>query len=262
MTAPDCCRVSRPENSLLPFARGHSSRRGQESRHSAGTGEWLAFLDQDDVWLPRKLEMQMALAATGVGIVYGRAVHVRFPTGNVRDYDYAHEFTALPEGDIFTQLFADGCFIAMSSAVLRRSAVEELAAIPGPSRSPRLLPLPGDRSPLSGARCAGCRLPLSPASGSMSRSHRLRLFRGAAVAYRSVGRQPRSQAGCLSPDDLLHRLALEEMRSRKTFCPRPARLWSQGSVLWLCSRPVQAFRALRRKLRQPYWIKRQTSAEG
>ena len=26
------------------------------------SGEWLAFLDQDDIWMPRKLELQMAVA--------------------------------------------------------------------------------------------------------------------------------------------------------------------------------------------------------
>ncbi len=106
-----------PEDTPLGKARDSAIRQA--------SGEWLAFLDQDDVWLPRKLEMQMALAETGVGIVYGRTVMFDARHGDRRDYDYAHEFTALPEGDIFTQLFADACFIAMSSAVLRRSAVEE-----------------------------------------------------------------------------------------------------------------------------------------
>src|ERR1035438_5358833 len=32
-------------------------------------GEWLAFLDQDDIWLPRKLEQQMALADDRTGII-------------------------------------------------------------------------------------------------------------------------------------------------------------------------------------------------
>ena len=85
-------------------------------------GEWLAFLDQDDLWTATKLEKQMALADDGVGIIYGRAVLV-WPNGRKRDYDQAHEFMPLPEGDVFSELFRSACFIAMSSAVLRRSAV-------------------------------------------------------------------------------------------------------------------------------------------
>ena len=118
-----------PEDTPLGKARDSAMRQA--------TGEWLAFLDQDDIWLPRKLEKQIALAETNVGIIYGRTVMFDARHGNRRDYDYAHEFTALPEGDIFAQLFADACFIAMSSAVLRRSAVEEAA---GFRRSFKLCP--------------------------------------------------------------------------------------------------------------------------
>ena len=111
-----------PEDTSLGKARDHAIR---EAR-----GNWLAFLDQDDLWMPEKLEMQMALAGEPTGIIYGRTVRF-YPGGRERDYDHAHEFTPLPEGDIFTQLFTKGCFIAMSSAVFHRSAVEEIGGIPG-----------------------------------------------------------------------------------------------------------------------------------
>ena len=74
-----------PEDTPLGKARDQAIRQA--------TGEWLAFLDQDDVWLPRKLEKQMALAEDGVGIIYGRTVLFDARHGNLRDYDYAHEFT-------------------------------------------------------------------------------------------------------------------------------------------------------------------------
>src|SRR5271167_1003982 len=42
-----------PQDTSLGQARGLAMRQAQ--------GEWLAFLDQDDIWLPRKLELQIAL---------------------------------------------------------------------------------------------------------------------------------------------------------------------------------------------------------
>src|SRR5208282_4651656 len=54
-----------PENTPLGKARDNAIRQAQ--------GEWLAFLDQDDLWTATKLEKQMALADNGVGIIYGRA---------------------------------------------------------------------------------------------------------------------------------------------------------------------------------------------
>ncbi len=110
-----------PEDTSLGKARSDAIHHAE--------GEWLAFLDQDDVWLPQKLGKQMVLASDNVGLIYGRTIRF-YPGGRERDYDHAHEYALLPEGDIFAQLFTDSCFIAMSSAVFRRSAVEAIGGIP------------------------------------------------------------------------------------------------------------------------------------
>jgi len=96
-------------------------------------GEWLAFLDQDDLWLPDKLALQLALVAAEPGaepgLVYGRAI--RFDaSGAERDYDQLHEHGPLPEGDIFPELMRHANFIAVSSAMLLRRAYEETGGIP------------------------------------------------------------------------------------------------------------------------------------
>ena len=51
-------------------------------------GVWIAFLDQDDIWLPHKLERQLALARdrSDVALTYGRTVRF-YPGGAERDYD-------------------------------------------------------------------------------------------------------------------------------------------------------------------------------
>ena len=89
------------------------------------TGDWIAFIDHDDVWTPEKLERQVALTdEPHVGIVYGRSI--RFGEGQTpRDFDHRHEFTVLPAGNILIDLMADGSFFTMSCAMLRRTAVDE-----------------------------------------------------------------------------------------------------------------------------------------
>lgn len=55
--------------------RGVAPARNQGVREASG--EWLAFLDDDDVWAPRKLRTQLdAAARNGADFVYGAAVHV------------------------------------------------------------------------------------------------------------------------------------------------------------------------------------------
>jgi len=223
------------------------------------SGEWLAFLDQDDIWLPGKLEKQMALANDNAGIIYGRAVLFDSQRGNRRDYDYAHEFRPLPEGNIFASLFHDGCFVAMSSAVLRGSAVAAVGGIPDTIQvvPDYYLYIAIARSHQARAvQEVVCRYRVHPGSMSASHQHRLRLQ---AEPLAIVNQW----AACLDPKIAKYRrmtystaLALEEMRQRDTVWAGLRRLLWDGSLLWLLSRPlVRLWRAVRRRLQRPYWRK-------
>ena len=239
-----------------------------EARNQAiqqATGEWLAFLDQDDIWLPLKLESQMALAKDSVGIIYGRTVLFDSRRGDLRDYDYAHEFAPLPEGDIFAMLFRDACFIAMGSAVLRRSAVAEVGGIPGTIQvvpDYYLYIAIARRYQARAVQEVVCRYRLHPGSMSASHQHRLRLHAEPLLIVNQW-------AACLDPRIATYRrmtystaLALEEMRRRHTARTGLQRLLSDGSVLWLLSRPVvRVWRSLRRRFQQPYWRKYQLTGD-
>jgi glycosyltransferase involved in cell wall biosynthesis len=100
-------------------------RRGQASAKNAGIararGEFIAFLDADDLWVPDKLEAQMPLfddAATS--IVYARMVHMdeHGRDGRVTDYP-------LHRGRITGHLLVFN-FVAFGTTVARRACFERL----------------------------------------------------------------------------------------------------------------------------------------
>ena len=220
-------------------------------------GEWLAFLDQDDVWLPRKLERQIALSAADVGLIYGRTVLFDSRRGDLRDYDYAHEFSPLPEGDIFEQLFRDACFIAMSSAMLRRSPVEEVGGIP---ESIQVVPdyylyvAVARRWQARAVQEVVCRYRIHPGSMSASRKHRLRLHSEPLWIVNQWAAQLDPALAAYRRMTYSTALALEEMHNRHTAAAGLRRLVTDGSLPWLVLRPfARGWRALRRKLRRPSW---------
>lgn len=220
-------------------------------------GEWLAFLDQDDLWLPRKLELQLERADSPVvGIIYGRALSFG-GRGGQRDYDYFHEFALLPEGEILAELLGRGCFIAMSSVLLRRSAVVEVGPMPEHIRiTPDyfLYAAVCSRYEARAVQHVVCKIRVHP--GSMTNVYR----REAAEETLKITENWRNE---ISPDSFARRhahistaLALEEMRRPASLDRGLRRLFSDGSVVWLAGRPfVHLWRAIHRRLRRPYWKK-------
>jgi len=112
-----------PEHTQLGMAKGLAIEQAR--------GEWLAFLDCDDLWMPRKLEQQVAIISEEgpeLGLVYGRMVMLvendakhtslgkRASAANWRVSN-----KVLPEGDIFADLLKDN-FVPQPSAMVRRSA--------------------------------------------------------------------------------------------------------------------------------------------
>jgi glycosyltransferase involved in cell wall biosynthesis len=98
-------------------------------------GEWIAFLDQDDIWTPGKLAAQHALIRSDqsgrLALVYGRTE--RFDDrGPIGPFDPWYGTRRLPEGDILDALLARPSFISDSSLAVKRSPL--MALLPFPAR--------------------------------------------------------------------------------------------------------------------------------
>lgn len=84
----------------------------------------IAFLDADDRWLPRKLELQMQLLTKGqsLGVVYSRRLLM-----NESGHEIFYRQPDLPRGRVVQDMFCDN-FICFSSSVVRRCVFERIGA--------------------------------------------------------------------------------------------------------------------------------------
>jgi glycosyltransferase involved in cell wall biosynthesis len=85
-------------------------------------GEWLAFLDADDEWLPDKLARQLALADERTGLVYGDVLNFG-DCGRVKER--VSDSVCFLEGDVFEPLLLDN-FVILSTVLMRREWFERL----------------------------------------------------------------------------------------------------------------------------------------
>lgn len=110
----DAVRSIRQSNQGAYAARNHAA--------AVAVGEWLAFLDADDIWADDKLAKQLHLAEPHVGLIYSDCRQLD-TSGRVsgRTSDAAD----LADGKIFDQLLVDN-FIATSTVLIRRSVFQEL----------------------------------------------------------------------------------------------------------------------------------------
>lgn len=124
-TDPRIRYILADEHVPISIARDHAIRLAR--------GQWLAFLDQDDIWLPHKLSAQANIISGDssgmLGLVYGRTESFDL-RGRRYPFDRWHGTRQLPEGDIGVRLLERPSFIALSSVVLRRDAVDALGPMP------------------------------------------------------------------------------------------------------------------------------------
>jgi glycosyltransferase involved in cell wall biosynthesis len=103
--------------------RGPSAARNRAIRESSG--EYLAFLDADDIWHPDKLgrQMQVFQSIRNCGLVHTDAAYIRAGNSN-GDRTWFNTRKRLETGQAFSGLLND-CFIIVSSVVVKRSCLEK-----------------------------------------------------------------------------------------------------------------------------------------
>jgi glycosyltransferase involved in cell wall biosynthesis len=86
-------------------------------------GPLVAFLDADDVWLPAKLERQLALFRQdrALGVAYTRRLVI---DEHGREVEYEHP--VMHRGKILDALFRSNRFVCFSSAVVRRDVLDDI----------------------------------------------------------------------------------------------------------------------------------------
>jgi len=94
---------------------------------SLSSGELIAFLDQDDTWLPQKLEKQVKLFESNslLGLVYSNCYLIYEDGRKV----LGTKFFKFQRGSVFKQMLSN-YFIVVSTAVVRKDIIDELGGFP------------------------------------------------------------------------------------------------------------------------------------
>ncbi|HLM58777.1 MAG TPA: glycosyltransferase family 2 protein [Pyrinomonadaceae bacterium] len=103
---------------------------GAESARNLGLGrargEFVAFIDSDDVWLPDRLSRQLPLfRRPEVGLVFGDAALIDYRRQPPRRLKRTFFDRVRPSRGRVTQELARGCFIPFSSVLARRELLAE-----------------------------------------------------------------------------------------------------------------------------------------
>ena len=107
----------------LPHEQNMGEGRARNTGVANAQGEYIAFLDDDDEWLPEKLELQVSVmekSEPGIGAVHTGYWRILTDTGEVRESD------ARKEGDLWGEFLFGNNLVHPSSILLRASCFERL----------------------------------------------------------------------------------------------------------------------------------------
>ncbi|MFX0090642.1 MAG: glycosyltransferase family 2 protein [Candidatus Hodarchaeota archaeon] len=114
-------------DSRIRYLRRERNEGGSVARNSgieAAKGEYIAFQDSDDIWLPQKLEMQMRVFETSslrVGVVYCEWLYSR--EGKIFYHRYFKKRTR--EGNLCKTLDNYDFFIPIPAVIVRKNCLEK-----------------------------------------------------------------------------------------------------------------------------------------
>jgi len=120
--------IARSYDEKLRYFKGSKAVSLGQARNWAiekAKGEFIAFLDQDDIWLPQKLEQQITLFQTDpeIGIVISDGYSFNDNKAIVNQF---HPKKKPPTGFVFSELIRR-YFIPMPAAIIRRKAFDGLS---------------------------------------------------------------------------------------------------------------------------------------
>jgi glycosyltransferase involved in cell wall biosynthesis len=230
------------ENDSRPLLGEARDRAVRETR-----GEWVAFLDHDDLWSPEKLARQVALLGGGagagrVGMIYGRATTFSADGGH-GEAAPIYSGRDLPEGRLTVPLLRHGCFPTMSSVLVRRSAYLSVGGIPHDLRFAEdyhlYLALAEEWTALCDQE-AHCRYRLHGRSATATMR---------AVSYReTLSLLDRWGPGRLPPRELAKRkrvyetlLGVDDMVERREVARGLAHVWKRGSWAYFFGGALRRF---------------------
>ncbi len=117
------CGSFEREIRYCPMEKNSGSNAARNHGAESARGEFIAFLDDDDEWAEKKIELQVQAAGSdpGVGIVYGnyQIISPKYSEIRVRNQN------RLPEGDIYGRLFTSNFIGSTSFPMLRKKAFDE-----------------------------------------------------------------------------------------------------------------------------------------
>jgi glycosyltransferase involved in cell wall biosynthesis len=115
--------IARSFDARLRYARAEKQVPLGEARNRAlefARGRYICFLDQDDLFLPRKLERQVAAFCGEVALVFSNSIRIWESTGK----EALHYASPPPDGDAFRALLR-WYYLSINTVMIRRDALPE-----------------------------------------------------------------------------------------------------------------------------------------